>query len=207
MVKLLSNLQCGLDALKQPLSTAAQQKLIDYILLLFKWNQAYNLTAIRDPQAMLIRHIFDSLAVAPYIKGQHIIDVGTGAGLPGIPLALALPDQHFVLLDSNGKKTRFLIQVKGQLALNNVDVVQSRVEAYHPKINFDDVIARAVGTLNDMIDKTKHLCHEGGRIWLMKGTYPKEELAELNTLPYKTTIYPLNVPKLNEERHLVCIYA
>lgn len=163
--------QLGLDALGASLS--------DYLFLLNKWNIAYNLTAIRDPEVMVGKHILDSLAILPWLNGNYIIDVGTGPGLPGIPLALAKPDCNFVLLDSNGKKTRFLNEVKRQLNLKNVEIVQLRVENYHPTQGFDTVLSRAFSSLEQMIQWTQHLIADEG-IWLaMKGRYPDAELNEI----------------------------
>lgn len=153
--------------------------LSDYLFLLNKWNLAYNLTSIRDLESMVGKHLLDSLAILPWLKGNHIIDVGTGAGLPGIPLALARPDLYFVLLDSNGKKTRFLAEVKRQLNLKNVEIVQFRVENYHPTQGFDTVLSRAFSSLEQMIQWTQHLIADTG-IWLaMKGRYPDTELHEI----------------------------
>jgi 16S rRNA (guanine527-N7)-methyltransferase len=158
---------------------AINDSVADYLLLLKKWNLAYNLTAIRDLESMVNKHILDSLAILPWLQGERIIDVGTGPGLPGIPLALARPETHFVLLDSNGKKTRFLKEVKRQLHLKNIEVVQFRVENYHPTQGFDTVLSRAFSTLAQMIQWTKHLIAEHG-IWLaMKGRYPDTELKEI----------------------------
>lgn len=160
--------QFGLNTLCDPLW--------HYLLLLKKWNTAYNLTAVREPEAMISKHLLDSLAILPWLKGNRILDVGTGAGLPGIPLAIANPDKHFVLMDSNGKKIRFLTEVKRQLDLKNLEVVQFRVENYHPAQGFDTVTSRAFSSLEQMIYWTKHLIANNG-IWLaMKGRYPDTEL-------------------------------
>lgn len=153
--------------------------LFNYLLLLNKWNIAYNLTAIRDLEAMVSKHLLDSLAILPWLHGERIIDVGTGAGLPGIPLAIARPDLQFVLLDSNGKKTRFLNEVKRQLALNNLEIVQFRAENYRPAQGFDTVLSRAFSSLEQMIYWTQHLIADQG-IWLaMKGRYPDDELEQI----------------------------
>jgi 16S rRNA (guanine527-N7)-methyltransferase len=158
---------------------ALSASLADYLFLLNKWNLAYNLTAIRDLESMVGKHILDSLAILPWLKGKQIIDVGTGAGLPGIPLAIARPDFNFVLLDSNGKKTRFLNEVKRQLNLKNVEIVQFRVENYHPTQGFDTVVSRAFSSLEQMVQWTQHLIADDG-IWLaMKGRYPDTELNEI----------------------------
>lgn len=160
--------------------TNLNQALFQYLLLLNKWNQAYNLTAIREPEDMISKHLLDSLAIIPWLHGNKIIDVGTGPGLPGIPLALAKPELQFVLLDANGKKIRFLNEVKRQLKINNIEIVQIRVENYHPDQGFDTVVSRAFSSLEQMIYWTKHLIAENG-IWLaMKGRYPDTELPSIN---------------------------
>ena len=191
-----------LAALDIKLPPQASEKILQYLTLLQQWNQAYNLTAIRDPQEMLYKHIADSLACAPYLQGERWLDVGSGAGLPGIPLALAFPDREWTLLDSNGKKTRFLLQVKALLNLRNVTVVQARVETFAPPHCFDGVIARAWAKLSDMIAATQRLYCPSGRLWALKGVYPEEELQQV-TLPY--TVQRLQVPGLEEQRHLVCV--
>ncbi|AWN72770.1 16S rRNA (guanine(527)-N(7))-methyltransferase RsmG [Legionella anisa] len=181
---------------------ALSPSLSDYLFLLNKWNLAYNLTAIRDLESMVSKHIFDSLAILPWLKGNHIIDVGTGAGLPGIPLALARPDLNFVLLDSNGKKTRFLAEVKRQLNIKNVEIVQFRVENYHPTQGFDTVLSRAFSSLEQMIQWTQHLIVDNG-IWLaMKGRYPDTELHEINQ---SCTIERYTVAGVEGERCCVII--
>lgn len=160
--------------------TNLSHTLFQYLLLLNKWNQAYNLTAIREPEDMIGKHLLDSLAIIPWLHGNKIIDVGTGPGLPGIPLALAKPELQFVLLDANGKKIRFLNEVKRQLQINNIEIVQIRVENYHPDQGFDTVVSRAFSSLEQMIYWTKHLIAENG-IWLaMKGRYPDTELPSIN---------------------------
>jgi 16S rRNA (guanine527-N7)-methyltransferase len=158
----------------------APDQLLQYLALLHKWNQAYNLTAIRDLHSMVTLHLLDSLAILPMIHGTRILDVGTGAGLPGVPLALANPALHVVLLDSNGKKIRFLQEVKRALALDNIEVIQTRVERYHPTSSFDTVTSRAFSNLKQMLDCTEHLIAPDG-IWLaMKGRHPEAELACMN---------------------------
>ena len=156
-------LEVGLDALG--IGQAQHALLLDYLLLLNKWNQAYNLTAIRDLPDMVTRHILDSLAIVPYIHGVRVIDVGTGPGLPGIPLAITQPHLDIVLLDSNGKKTRFLNEVKRRLHLDNVQVIQSRVENYRDVLSFDTVVSRAFSDIGQMIFWTQHLLARDG-IWL-----------------------------------------
>ncbi len=178
--------------------------LIGYLAMLYKWNKAYNLTAIREPAEMLRKHIVDSLSVLPHVTGENFIDVGTGGGLPGIVLAIMKPDCRFTLLDSNGKKTRFLFQVKAELGLDNVSVVNTRVEQYRPAEGFDGIISRAFSSLGQMHHWTQHLLAPGGRFFAMKGVYNQDEI---NELPAATavTCHDLWVPGEEGERHLVLI--
>ncbi len=176
--------------------------LLHYLNLLHKWNHAYNLTAVRDMNSMVTRHLLDSLAILSWIKGPRILDVGSGAGLPGIPLALARPDLYVVLLDSNGKKIRFLNEVKRVLSLENVDIVQTRVENYHPTQGFDTVTSRAFSNLAQMINWTHHLIAADG-LWLaMKGRRPNVELANIHH-PYRVETY--SVAGLDGERCCVIV--
>lgn len=180
----------------------AQDKISRYLGLLQKWNKAYNLTAIRDPGEMLIKHIEDSLAVIPYIKGPNIVDIGTGAGLPGIPLAIALPHLQFTLLDSNGKKIRFITQVVSELAMKNIEIVQNRVEDYEFAEGFQTIISRAFASLDDFVDKTQHLLAKDGQILAMKAKVLPEELKNVSA---RATVCPLEIPGLKEQRNLVII--
>lgn len=176
--------------------------LLNYLNLLQKWNHAYNLTAVRDIDLMVTRHLLDSLAILPWVKGPRLLDVGSGAGFPGVPLALACPELQVVLLDSNGKKVRFLREVKRVLSLDNVDIVQMRVENYHPSDGFDTVTSRAFSNLKQMMDWTCHLIAVDG-IWLaMKGKCPDEELVAIHH-PYKIETY--NVAGIDGERCCVII--
>jgi 16S rRNA (guanine527-N7)-methyltransferase len=205
--ELLKILQNGCEELHLHLSSEVQIKLIDYLLLLKKWNKTYNLTAIDDPRKMITHHLLDSLGVASYILGNNILDVGSGAGLPGIPLALALPQKHFVLLDSNLKKTRFLFHVVTTLKIANIEVVNQRVEMYNPKITnnfngFDVIITRAFSAIQDMLNKTRHLYNANGCLLAMKGKIPTKEIENINK---NVMVYNLTIPGLNEERHLVVI--
>ena len=161
---------------------------LQYLYLLHKWNHAYNLTAIRDLDSMVTLHLLDSLSIVPWVKGPCLLDVGSGAGLPGIPLAIACPELKVVLLDSNGKKIRFLHEVKRVLSLANVDIIQSRVESYHPAHLFDTVTSRAFSHLEQMIVWTKHLLATEGRWLAMKGRYPDVELAAIHR-PYCVETY------------------
>ncbi|EAU2150029.1 16S rRNA (guanine(527)-N(7))-methyltransferase RsmG, partial [Salmonella enterica] len=173
-----------------------------YVDMLHKWNKAYNLTSVRDPNEMLVRHILDSIVVAPYLQGQRFIDVGTGPGLPGIPLAIVLPDAHFTLLDSLGKRVRFLRQVQHELKLENITPVQSRVEAYPSEPPFDGVISRAFASLNDMVSWCHHLPGEKGRFYALKGQLPGDEIASLPDNFSVESVEKLRVPQLEGERHL-----
>jgi len=161
---------------------------IAYLKLLHKWNQTYNLTAIRDPHQMVTHHVLDSLAIRPWIKGPRLLDVGTGAGLPGIPLAIAMPELEVVLLDSNGKKIRFLREVKRALDLPNLEIIQSRAESYRPDTGFDTVTSRALSSLENLVNWTHHLLSDHG-IWVaMKGHVPSAELEAINQ-PYHVETY------------------
>src|SRR5690554_2352343 len=182
-----------------------QQQLVALVGMLHKWNKAYNLTSVRDPQQMLSRHIMDSLVVLPYLNGQRFIDVGTGPGLPGLPLAIAAPDQEFVLLDSLGKRIRFIRQVCHQLGLKNVTAVQSRVEDYHPDLKFDGVISRAFASLSDMLNWCQHLPNEHGKFYALKGVYPEAELADISANYQVEDIIRLQVPEADGARHLAII--
>jgi 16S rRNA (guanine527-N7)-methyltransferase len=186
-------------------SALTAKKLVEYLLLLHKWNQIHNLTSIRNPINMVSRHIIDSLSITPYLQGPNIIDIGTGAGLPGIPLALTQPQYHFALLDSNGKKTRFLTHVLQTLAISNVEIIASRVEKYQPEVSFNTLVSRAFSHLNDFLIKTQHLCAEKGIFLAMKGQYPAEEIKELDSHFKLLETKSLQIAGLDEKRHLLII--
>ncbi len=178
-------------------------QLVGYVKLLDKWNKAYNLTSVRDPRDMLVKHILDSLMNGPHLKGNNFIDVGTGPGLPGIPLAIMYPERNFVLLDSLGKRITFLRQVIFELKLDNVTPVLSRVEKYQPDIPFDGVLSRAFASLVDMVTWCKHLVDNNGRFYALKGIYPEDEL---NALPAGIELVAsviIEVPELTGQRHLI----
>lgn len=196
-------IQQGLNSLALGFSVKQISQIMQYIELLCKWNNAYNLVANAKPNEILHQHILDSLSVVPYIEGEKIIDVGTGAGLPGIPLAIALPEKQFTLLDSIGKKVRFLQQVTAELKLENVTIVESRAEAFLPESCFNIVVSRAVGATSDMMTLTQHLLCPDGKLLLMKGRDPKEELANIAC---RYEVLPLEVPGMNKERCLVVCY-
>ena len=201
----------GCEQLDLSLSEQQLQQLLDYHGMLVKWNRAYNLTAVRDPLQMISRHLLDSLSISPHLQGEDFIDVGTGAGLPGLVMAIVFPERRFQLLDSAGKKTRFLFQVKTQLGLDNVVIHNGRVESYHPVQQFDGVISRAFASLADMVSCCDHLLKPGGRFYAMKGQYPDEELEQLKKLSdgakdYKVeTCHVLRVPGEQGQRHLLLI--
>ena len=186
------------------LSADQKKQLVDFVLLLDKWNKAYNLTSVRDPNEMLIKHILDSLVVSPYLQGQQFIDVGTGPGLPGIPLAIANPDKQFVLLDSLGKRITFIKNAVRQLGLKNVVPVQSRVEEFQDQ-QFDGVLSRAFASLKDMTDWCYHLPNTSGQFYALKGQYHADELAEISQPITLVEVIKLDVPELVGERHLVVL--
>lgn len=192
----------GCETLRLDPSELQLNQLLTYVQLLVKWNKVYNLTSVRDPQEMISRHILDSLAVLPYLLGNTLLDVGTGAGLPGIPVAIAKPDMAVTLLDSNSKKTRFLQQVKSELALTNISVVHARVEqANLPK--FTTVITRAFSTIDVIIDLAGRHCDDAGSLVLMKGVYPQQELAANIEGFNVQDVVSLDVPNCEGKRHLV----
>ena len=198
-------LERGLRALDLALAPDAQAKLLDYLALIAKWNRVYNLTAVREQDQMLGHHLLDSLAVAPHLAGTSIADVGSGAGLPGIPLALARPDVAVTLIESSHKKSAFLKQAAIELALENVEVVNARVEAWDAAPRFDVVISRAFSDLPEFVALAGRLCADGGVLAAMKGVHPYEEIAQLPA-PYRVReVVALTVPGLDAERHLVLI--
>lgn len=204
-IVVLNKLTRLLDAAAITLTDHQKQQLVAYVGMLDKWNKAYNLTSVRDPAEMLVRHILDSIVVAPHLEGSRFIDVGTGPGLPGIPLSIVCPDKHFTLLDSLGKRVRFLRQVQHELKLENIAPVQSRVEAFPAEPPFDGVISRAFASLTDMVNWCKHLPAEQGRFYALKGLRPDDEIAVLPEGCVVEKIVELTVPGLEGERHLVMI--
>lgn len=191
----------GLKSLNLPLNEDKIEQLLAFIKLMEKWNKAYNLTAIRDREDMVRLHLLDSLAIVPFIEGKRVIDIGTGAGLPGIPLAIYLPEIEFVLLDSNAKKTRFVQQAILELKLKNASVCHNRVEQYNPEKSFDTVITRAFASLSDIVELTAHLLGKDGVLLAMKG-----QASVIPTLESaKTELFPVNVPGITAERCLVRI--
>jgi 16S rRNA (guanine527-N7)-methyltransferase len=203
--QLETRLQMGCHDLALELTATQTASLLDYIDLLLKWNKVYNLTAVRDPQGMVVRHLLDSLAIAPWCTAMRLIDVGTGAGLPGVPLAILYPEKEIHLLDGNSKKTRFLFQVKTALGLDNITVHHARVESFTPIAQYDAVLSRAFASLNDMVTNCGHLLTESAQFLAMKGGLDKQEIASVEALGYTATAHSLQVPGLDEQRHLVIL--
>ena len=203
-----SQLQEGLRAMDIPLEAPAQDRLVAYLQLIGKWNKVHNLTAVREPGQMVVLHLLDSLSVLPHLAGARtILDVGTGAGLPGIPLAIARPDLAVTLLDSSHKKATFLRQAKAELALANVEVACERVENWRPAALFDIVVSRAFAELADFVVQAGHLVAPGGAMLAMKGVYPFEELARVPASHRVENVVALTVPTLEAQRHLVLLKA
>jgi 16S rRNA (guanine527-N7)-methyltransferase len=203
--ELLAILQNSLEKCDLVVTQQQQQQLINYVLLMHKWNKTYNLTSVRDPRQMVIKHIIDSIVVAPFLESVCYIDVGTGPGLPGIPLAIMCPDKQFVLLDSLGKRVRFMKQVAYELKINNIQPVQSRVEDFVPDVKIDGVLSRAFASLKDMLHWCQHLVDSDGVFLALKGQLPTSELNELPLGFILQDTIKLNVPGLDGERHIVKI--
>jgi len=206
----MNPLRIKLDSLiaQTDLEVSEQQRnqLVGYVELLNKWNKAYNLTSVRDPSDMLVKHILDSIVVTTHLVGERFIDVGTGPGLPGIPLAIMNPDKSFVLLDSLGKRIRFIKQVVHELNISNVVPVQSRVEEFDPQDGFDAVLSRAFASMSDMVEWCEHLPRkDSGLFFALKGQLSQEEITLLPKWCSVTDIKALKVPELEGERHLVIL--
>lgn len=199
-------LKAGLQSMGITLTAFQQEQMLTYLAEFHKWNKAYNLSAVREPELMLYRHLLDSLSVLPHVSQKspaRVIDVGTGGGLPGIPLAIALPECQFTLLDSNGKKTRFLFHIKTLLGLNNVQVENRRVEQYRPETGYDLVISRAFASLSDMVLGCEHLLSADGLFMAMKGVYPSNELADVAERVALVACHSLVIPESEGERNLL----
>ncbi|TFH90822.1 16S rRNA (guanine(527)-N(7))-methyltransferase RsmG [Vibrio ouci] len=206
----MSQLRTQLDALitqtDLEVSSHQREQLVGYVEMLNKWNKAYNLTSVRDPQEMLVKHIMDSIIVSTHLQGERFIDVGTGPGLPGIPLAIMNPTKQFCLLDSLGKRIRFIKQVLHELKIDNVNPIQSRVEEYQPEDKFDGVLSRAFASITDMVEWCHHLPKaDTGNFLALKGQLPQDEIDQLPEWCSVTDIKALNVPQLEGERHLVIL--
>jgi len=196
-------LRDGLSRLSVDVSAGAQQRLLELLDLLARWNARYNLTAIRRKEEMIPLHLLDSLTVLPYLRGPNVLDLGTGAGFPGLPLAITSPNLQFTLLDSNAKKTRFVTQAVIQLRLKNVEVVCCRSEDFHPTRPYNTVVTRAFGSLSDMLEVTQRLYAPGGLLVAMKGTIPEAEIREIGWNAGRYRVVPVAVPLLEVARHLI----
>ena len=199
----MTTLTDGARALGIELTAEQAGQLVRHLDLLDEWGQRMNLTAIRERDQQVAKHLLDSLTVLPHLRGERIADVGSGAGFPGIPLAVLTPARHYTLIDSTGKKCRFLEHVRDELGLANVEVVHVRAEAHKPALRYDTVIARAVGPIADLVKYSGHLVAGGGRLLAMKGRYPEDELAAKLNGWKVVAVHPLAVPGLDEQRHLV----
>ena len=198
-------LEAGISALGLRLDTGQQDRLLQYLVLLEKWIRVYNLTAIRDIRKMVSGHLLDCLAVVPFLQGTKVLDVGSGAGLPGIPIAIARPDAEIVLLDSNHKKAAFLRQALADLALSNASVACVRVESWQPQAKFDFIVSRAFADTGEFVQQSRHLLAPGGVHAAMKGVHPYEEIERLPKDFSAQQIVALRVPGLTAARHLVLI--
>lgn len=196
-------LEQGIDKLGLDIPSATVDRLLQYLELIQKWNRVYNLTALKDSGQMLSHHILDSLSIIPYVKGNTILDIGSGAGLPGIPLSLVFTERHIVMLDGNAKKTRFIQQAITELGLKNAESVHSRVEDYTASEGFDTVVSRAFSSLSDFVRLALPLMKDSGQLLAMKGRYPAQELEDLPTEIRTEAVHRLEVPLLDSERHLV----
>ena len=186
---------------------AGDERLMEFLTELMNWNRIYNLTSVRKPAEIVTRHILDSLSILPYIEGRRVLDIGTGAGLPGIPLAIACPEREFVLLDSSSKKLRFVQQTLTILKLDNVALEHRRIEDYQPQERFDSVMCRAFSELREIYRHAARLCSRTGRILAMKGIYPVAEIESLDDREVIDQVVSLTIPGLDAERHLVCMRA
>lgn len=195
----------GSETLGLELSSTQTRLLLDYLALMEKWNRAYNLTSVRDPMQMVSRHLLDSLAISRFCNGDNVLDVGTGAGLPGVPLAVLFPERHIHLLDSNGKKTRFLFHVKTALGLDNITVHNERVESFVPAQLFDSIFSRAFASLQDMVSSCRQHLAAGGSFLAMKGVFPEQEIKAVESICRVEAVHPIQVPSLGEPRHLVAM--
>jgi len=204
-VSIEQQLKAGIAALGLALPEGAEAKLLAYLALLDKWNRVYNLTAVRDAERMVSHHLLDSLAAVPFFQGESVLDVGSGGGLPGIPLAIARPQVRVTLIDSIAKKTAFLLQAKAELGLGNLTVVTGRVEDYRPAEGFDVITSRAFSDLKEFVALTRHLLKPGGCWLAMKGLYPNEEITQLPPGVKVSADHALVVPGLDATRHLIVL--
>ena len=197
-------LDAGCGALGLDVSTDQQALLLEHLDILARWNRTHNLTAVTQPGAMVAQHVLDSLSVLGHVKGNRVLDIGSGGGFPGLPIAITRPDIEVVLLDSRGKRVEFLRFVIGRLGLDNISAVQGRVEDFRPGEKFDTLVARAFSSLSNLLDWTTHLQLPSTRVLAMKGKSPEGELESLpQALSARARVFPLHVPSLDAERHLV----
>ncbi len=194
-------LAAGCAEMGLAIDDATQQRLLAYLALLQKWNKVYNLTAVRDPKDMVVLHLLDSLSVLPYVESTNLLDVGSGGGLPGIVLAIVNPSLQVTTIDTVQKKAIFMRQVKGELGLNNLEVIHGRVEAFKPTKPYAQIISRAFSEIDLFMKLTHHLIAKNGKWLAMKGQLPENEMAKLNKRPQH--ILPLKVATLDAERHLL----
>ena len=200
---LIAECAAGCKALALSLPQERVLTLVRYVELLAKWNKTYNLTAVRDPHEMLFKHVLDSLSIIPFVKEFRVLDIGTGGGLPGIPIAIACPQLQVTLLDSVAKKTTFLTQAVYDLQLSNVTVVNARLEDFRPEISFNTIVSRAFSTINVMLSSAERLLCDQGRMLAMKGVYPVGELQEVSKSSWLASVHALTIPGVNAERHIV----
>ena len=205
MTERLDQLQAGAEQLGVKLDDATAAKLLAYLALLYKWNRAYNLTAIRDESGAIPRQLLDSLSILPFIGDGSVLDIGSGGGLPGIPIAICRPHQQITLLDSNSKKTRFLNQARMELALDNLTVAQARIESWRPDTPPDIITSRAFASLSQILDWCAHLLGQGTVIVAMKGQYPADELEAIAGRKLDVAIERVIIPGMTGERHIVSI--
>lgn len=198
-------LKAGLVEMGLELDRKLVDRLLQYLELLTRWNRRFNLTGTRAPGEIVTRHLLDSLSITPYLRGPRVLDAGTGAGLPGLVLAIARPDSHFTLVDSAGKKTRFCIQAAAELALGNVSVVRARIESFSTEARFSCLVSRAFESGVGLIECARRLLEPGGLMLVMKGVYPQSELEALKAAKIEARVTPLSVPGLTAARHLLLV--
>lgn len=203
-VGIRQELESGLDALGIDLDRESQDRLLAFLGLLARWNRAYNLTAVTDSKSMVARHLIDSLSLLPWLTADTVIDAGSGAGLPGVPLAIACPDKRFILVDSNGKRIRFLGQVRRELGLSNIEPVQARIEELDPAPGPVDITARALAPLPRLVKWVADFLDRGARLLAMKG---RLKVSELGAVPdaYNVRVIQLEIPDQAVERNLVIV--
>jgi 16S rRNA (guanine527-N7)-methyltransferase len=200
---MFETLQSGATQLGVPLADQHVQKLIRLLDELDEWNQRMNLTAIHERSQQITKHLLDSLSIHAHIDGSRVLDIGTGAGFPGLPLAIVMPEIHFTLLDSTAKKLKFIQHVAALLEIPNVETVHTRAESFRPKERFHSIVSRAVGPIESFVKWSGHLCAGGGRLLAMKGRYPTDELTKVPNGWKLAAVHRLTIPGLDEERHLV----